>query len=41
MIGGIERDFASNFYRLASLNSISIFGTNNEKCAEVLREFAL
>ena len=41
MIGTIERDYASNLYRLACLNAVSVYGTNNIKCAEVLREFAI
>jgi hypothetical protein len=41
MIGTIERDHASNLYRLACLNAVSIYGTKNIKCAEVLREFAI
>ena len=41
MIGTIDREYASSLYRLSCLNAVSIYGTNNIKCAEVLREFAI
>ena len=41
MVGTIERDYASSLYRLACMNAVLIYGTHNEKCSEILREFAI